>query len=131
MPLSIAFALQVLYRNVQLRQWNQREQAAAAAQAAAADQGTGGAPPDAAAQATTGGAADVVEHTIALPADPVAPLDALNTTVGPRAAMHRGQQRRDQQRLYFTLTRATGRPLSIDQERSLEVSSPSLVRRGA
>ena len=99
--------LQVLYRDVQVQHWDQAEQDAATAQAAAVDV-EGGAQ-----------AADVgdVEHTLAMQADPVPSLRAREEAVAP----NRRQQRRDEERLYFTLTRAEGAPLSIDTEHALEV----------
>ena len=99
----------MLYRDVQVQHWDQAEmQDAATAQAVDVD--------------VEGGAraADVadVEHTLAMQADPVPSLHAREEIVAPN---RRRQQRRDEERLYFTLTRAESAPLSIDMEHALEV----------
>jgi hypothetical protein len=105
----------VLYRDVQFQHWDAAAQATAAAQVEAAEHAAAsGVEPDQDAHA---------EHTLVMPADPVAPPTALNATLGPQAAAHRHEQRRQEERLYFNLQRAGDPPLSIDLERALEVCS--------
>lgn len=69
-------------------------------------------------------------HMVVMPADPAAPVNALDTTVGPQARAHRRRRHEEQERLYFQLSRAAGPPLSIDVQRALEVGHLSFVWGG-
>lgn len=101
----------MLYHDIDIQPWTDRQQREAAAAVRAAHR----------AQDEDGASTVHVDDTLALPGDPAVPSDALDRAVGPDAPQLRRQHVNRQQRLYFDLHRASGRPLSIDVERALEV----------